>query len=71
MPSETARNARLDELQAAITAWANKKRDYLNNQLTFAKRVLAGRPGLDRLQNGSVKKATSFLADEIDQFLSG
>ena len=71
MPSKADRDARLDTLASAVKDWATKRREYLNNQLSFAKRVLKGRTGQERLNNASVEMASSLLVDEISQFLTG
>lgn len=71
MATQAERNARLDELAAATKAWASKRRTYLKNQVAFAKGLLKGRTGAERLNNTSVKRATDLLVDEIDQFLTG
>lgn len=63
------RNDRLDELTKSAKAWAEKRTKQLNDQVTFAKRVLTGRTGANRLQNESVSSATQLVVDEIDQFL--
>lgn len=71
MPSKAERDARLDTLTSAVKDWANKRREYLNNQLSFSKRVLKGRTGAERLNNASVEMASDLLVDEISQFLTG
>lgn len=65
------RNARLDALQEAAVEYADKKRELLQNQAAFAKRVLQGRTGSERLNNESVQAATELVVDEIIQFLEG
>lgn len=70
-PSKRERDQRLDELSSAVSAWASRRRDYLNNQVAFSKRLLRQRVGSDRLQNASVSRASSLLVDEINQFLTG
>lgn len=71
MPSKAERDARLDTLTAAVKDWATKRREYLNNQLSFSKRVLQGREGMDRLEKASVDMASDLLVDEISTFLTG
>jgi hypothetical protein len=71
MPSKAARDARLDALASAVKEWAKKRREYLNNQSSFAKRVLKGRPGQDHMSNVNVELASDLLVDEIGQFLAG
>lgn len=67
--SKEERNARLDALLEATKTYADRTRERLNNQVAFAKRVLKGRTGSERLNNESVEQATDLVVDEIDQFL--
>jgi hypothetical protein len=71
VPSKKDRDARLDELSAAVKAWAKQRRRDLNNQVGFAKRLLRGRGAGDRLNNTTVQQASDLLVDELDQFLTG
>lgn len=71
VPSQEARDGRLDELSGAVKAWATRRRKQLNDQVSFGKRLLRGRTGADRLNNTTVKQASALLVDEIDQFLAG
>lgn len=65
------RNARLDELKSAITAWSKKRTKQLNDEVAFAKRVLQGRKGSERLSNASVQSGSDLVVDEIETFLTG
>ena len=65
------RNARLDALGTAVQTWAVARRDYLNKQVAFSKRLLKGRTGSERLNQASVESATSLVVDQINQFLTG
>ena len=65
------RNARLDQLQKDVEAWADKRETYLKNQVAFAKRVLVGRTGSDHLTNASVQRSTELVVDKISEFLTG
>jgi hypothetical protein len=67
--SKEERDARLDALNAATKTYAEKNRQRLNNQVAFAKRVLKGRTGSERLNNESVTQASALVVNEIDQFL--
>ena len=67
--SKKERDDRLDALLEATKKYADVTTERLENQVAFAKRVLNGRTGSDRLNNESVKKATDLVVDEIDQFL--
>jgi hypothetical protein len=69
--SKDERNARLDALGAAITAWASKRTKQLNAQVTFSKRLLKGRTGSERLTTASVNVASDLVVDEIEHFLTG
>ena len=71
VPSEKDRNQRLDELSSAVSAWAERRRTQLNNQVSFGKRLLKGRTGAERLNSVSVQRASDLLVDELDQFLTG
>lgn len=71
MASEQERNARLDELASKTKEWAKKERESLQKQAAFAKRLLKGRTGAERLNNAAVTSAQEYLVDEIDQFLTG
>ena len=63
------RNDRLDDLTKSVKAWSEKRTKQLEDQVIFAKRVLTGRTGANRLQNESVSSATGLVVDEIAQFL--
>ena len=69
--SKEERNARLDALGTAITAWATARRNYLNQQVTFSKRVLKGRTGSERLNQASVESATALTVTQINDYLTG
>jgi len=69
--SQADRDARLDSLASATKDWAKARRDDLKKQAAFAKRLLKGRTGAERLNNNSVTSANQLLVDEIDQFLTG
>jgi len=71
MASKAERDARLDALAKATTDWAARRREYLKNQVAFAKRVLKGRTGSERLAQATVTATTNLVVDEIDQFLRG
>lgn len=71
MASQAERNARLDDLASAVKVWSSNRQKVLNAQVTFAKRVLKGRTGSERLNNTVVTKATDLLVDELDTFLTG
>ncbi len=66
-----ARNARLDALGTAIKDWAKARREYLNKQVAFSKRLLKGRTGSERLNQASIESATALTVDSINDFLTG
>jgi len=65
------RDARLDSLAAATSAWATSERARLKKQVELSKRLLKGRTGAERLNAASVTTATELLVDEVGQYLSG
>lgn len=69
--SKAERDARLNELKAAVTAWADQRTQELNNQVTFARRVLRGRTGSERLTNKAVTLGKNLTVDDINTFLTG
>jgi hypothetical protein len=69
--SKEERNARLDALGTAISAWATARRNYLNQQVTFSKRVLKGRTGSERLNQASVESAAALAVTQINDYLTG
>lgn len=71
MATQEERNARLDALGSAVTAWATQRRQRLENESASLKKLLKGRTGSERLNNTTVTTATDLLVDEIDQFLTG
>jgi hypothetical protein len=66
-----ARNARLDQLVTATKEYTVKTRKQLQDQAAFAKRVLKGRTGMERLNNETVQAASQLVVDKIDEFLGG
>lgn len=69
--SKAERDARLDALKKATEEWADKRTRYLKNQVTFAKRILRGRTGAERLTSKTVDLAKELVVDEINTFLTG
>lgn len=69
-PTE-ARNARLEALKKATTQWADKQTKYLNSQVAFAKRILRGRTGAERLTSTAITLGKDLVVDEINTFLTG
>lgn len=71
MANKAERDARLDELATATKAWAKKRREQLQTQVSFAKRTLKGRTGSERLAKASVSATTTLVVDQINEFLTG
>jgi hypothetical protein len=71
MASKAERDARLTSLITEVNAWADKKQEYLDKQVAFAKGLLRGRTGAERLNSESISSASLLLTDEIDKFLQG
>lgn len=71
MTAKEARDARLNALKQATTQWADKQTKYLNDQVTFAKRILRGRTGAERLTSTALTLGKNLVVDEIDTFLTG
>lgn len=71
MATQEERNARLDQLNDAVEAWARKKKERLEKEALLLKRVLKGRTGAERLNNASVEAASALQVDELSQFLTG
>mgnify|MGYP001608436045 CR=1 FL=1 len=69
--SKEDRNARLDALGTAISEWATTRKDYLQKQVAFSKRLLKGRTGSERLNQASIESATALTVDQINDFLTG
>jgi hypothetical protein len=61
----------LDQLSAAVNDWATRRLTYLDNEVSFAKRVLRGRTGAERLNGATSAEAQRLVVDELDQFLTG
>jgi hypothetical protein len=71
IPSEADRDARLDALSSALSAWSIQRTTYLNNQVAFCKRVLKGRTGAERLNAVTSTQANALTVDSLTQFLTG
>lgn len=70
-PSKEARDARLDDLAAAVAEWADRRQKSLDAQVSLSKRMLKGRTGAERLSASTTAQAASLTVDELDQFLTG
>lgn len=69
MSSVEERDARLDALAQATTAWASKRREELKARVAANKKILKGRTGSERLAQAAVNAAKELVVDEIDDFL--
>jgi hypothetical protein len=67
--STTARNARLDALSSAVTTWAQKQTDAINQRVASSKAILKGRTGSERLAQSSVQAASALVVSSIQDFL--
>jgi hypothetical protein len=70
MATKAERDARLDELQKAVEAWAEAETKRLTDQVALSKRMLKGR-GAERLAAASVQAVSDLTVDEINSFLTG
>jgi hypothetical protein len=66
---EIARNARLDALAQAVTFWADKQRQAINNRVASSKNILKGRTGSERLAQSNVQGASDLVVSSLDAFL--
>lgn len=71
MASLEERNARLDKLQSAVDAWAEKETKRLTAEAALLKKVLKGRTGSERLNDSTVQSASTLLVEELNDFLTG
>lgn len=71
MATKAERDARLNALKTAVTDWADKRTKYLNDQVTFSKRVLRGRTGSEKLTSKAVDLGKDLTVDSINTFLAG
>jgi hypothetical protein len=64
------RQARLDDLAKAVAAFAEKRRDELNQRVATAKKILKGRTGADRLAQTAAQGTQGLVVREINDFLA-
>jgi hypothetical protein len=67
MATKQERDARLDELQKAVEAWAKAETKRLEDQVTLGKRILRGR----EVTAAPVQAVSDLAVDEINSFLTG
>ena len=67
--ADTDRQARLTELNQAITTWATKQRERLERDAAFAKKILKARTGAERLTEVTTAAASELVAEEILKWL--
>lgn len=66
-----ARNALLDELKDALNDWHDQEIKRIDDEVTFAKSVLRGRTGSERLSRSNTTEARILVVDDINSFLAG
>lgn len=66
-----ARNALLDELKSALDDWHDREVQRIDDEVTFAKSVLRGRTGSERLSRSNTTEARILVIDDINSFLAG
>jgi hypothetical protein len=66
-----ARNALLDELKDALDDWHDQEIKRIDDEVTFAKSVLRGRTGSERLSRSNTAEARVLVVDDINSFLAG
>lgn len=66
-----ARNALLDELKSALDDWRDQEVKRIDDEVTFAKSVLRGRTGSERLSRSNTTEARILVVDDINSFLAG
>lgn len=66
-----ARNALLDELKSALDDWHEQEVQRIDDEVTFAKSVLRGRTGSERLTRSNTTEARILVIDDINSFLAG
>lgn len=71
MSLQDERNARLDSLLAASTAWTNKRVKELEDKVALVKKIMKSRTGSERLVAKSNQLANEVVVDSIEQFLGG
>lgn len=69
MSSVADRNARLDALVKATTAWATQRQSDIDQRVATSKKILQGRTGSERLAQASVSAASDLVVTSIDDFL--
>ena len=71
MADQAARDARLDALVQATTAWATAQTAVINNQIKVLQNILTGRTGSSSLPQSTVNTTSSLVVTSISQFLTG
>jgi hypothetical protein len=64
------REERLTALETAVTEWADRRIEELEDQATFLRSVFDGRTNGGRLADYVTSEASSLLDDEINGFLT-
>jgi hypothetical protein len=72
-PTQTVaqRNARLDALTAAATAWASSQTTQLQSQVTLLQAILLGRTGSNSLPAAAAAATGDLVISSINDFIQG
>lgn len=65
------RDALLDELKTATEEWYGAEKQRIEDEVTFAKSVLRGRTGSERLARSNTEEARILVQDDVTSFLAG
>lgn len=66
-----SRNRLLDELTDAVNEWYDAEESRIQDEVTFAKSILRGRTGSERLNRANTREAELLVIDDISSFLTG
>lgn len=69
VPNTADRQARLEDLSAAVKKFAEKRRQELKDRVATAKKILKGRTGADRLAQTAAQGVHDLVVAEVDDFL--
>lgn len=68
--STADRNARLDALSAAVTAWAQTQSTAINARVASSQAILQGRQGAQGLAQSAVQASATLVVSSLQDFLS-
>ena len=69
MPSDDGRSRALDELEESVRDWIDKRRDAINNEVSYLKSVLNGTTGSSTLRRKNAETAGIFQKEELADFI--